>query len=333
MVPAPEPRYVAAHRSWQTYFASRGRVTTTRHWRAAVSMTLISVALHLTLIGSALWSGTGVRPQNSDKQGAGATAVGSDEDAAMTLVLLDNLDATPAKDTPLTQLASRGLPMRDVPVRILSPDPLPGINFGDMDEDSATPPPVAPDPMRHALLFGSYIDQVDARINRAWRRPRANIGDTTFRCSVRISQGRRGEIVEIELQNCNGDARWQKSLVQAIQRASPLPSPPDPSLFADALTMSFTALAYEPGASPQDYESPAITDAKPAWRRDSRSSPVPLWTAASGGMPTNIGRGRVNGPSETWPKAPSLPTPRTPETLDVAAAPKGAAVAVAVPRP
>jgi hypothetical protein len=46
------------------------------------------------------------------------------------------------------------------------------------------------------------------------------------------------------------------SLVRAIQRASPLPAPPTPTVFTNALTLSFEAKAYGPGAREDEYEVP-----------------------------------------------------------------------------
>jgi hypothetical protein len=40
----------------------------------------------------------------------------------------------------------------------------------------------------------------------------------------------------------------------AIQQASPLPAPPNPSLFTRTVTLSFIGLPYFAGASQDDYE-------------------------------------------------------------------------------
>jgi len=51
----------------------------------------------------------------------------------------------------------------------------------------------------------------------------------------------RGEVQEVTLQRCNDDPTWQVSLVQAIQRASPLSAPPNEDVFSDVITLSFAA--------------------------------------------------------------------------------------------
>ncbi len=103
-------------------------------------------------------------------------------------------------------------------------------------------------------MAGRYIGQINARIDRAWMRPRTPIGAPTFSCRVRIAQDHTGQVLAVTLERCNGDARWRRSLVRAIELASPLPAPPDPAVFAPIVHMSFEALAYRPGAPAGEYE-------------------------------------------------------------------------------
>jgi hypothetical protein len=74
---------------------------------------------------------------------------------------------------------------------------------------------------------------------------------------VQINQNPHGDVAEVTLRSCNGDTRWQLSLVAAIQSASPLPAPPDPSLFAGQLMLNFDASAYQARGNEQGFE-PAL---------------------------------------------------------------------------
>jgi hypothetical protein len=56
------------------------------------------------------------------------------------------------------------------------------------------------------------------------------------------------------LEACSADSRWQVSLVHAIESASPLPAPPDPSLFATHVTLDFDSATYSPGTNPDGFE-------------------------------------------------------------------------------
>jgi hypothetical protein len=55
--------------------------------------------------------------------------------------------------------------------------------------------------------------------------------------------------LSIELRHCNGNDRWQRSLVSAIEHASPLPAPPIPSVFARMLVLNFSSSAWQEGIS------------------------------------------------------------------------------------
>ena len=59
---------------------------------------------------------------------------------------------------------------------------------------------------------------------------------------------------EVTLKQCNGDARWQLSLVHAIESASPLPAPPDPAVFAASLTLEMRSEPYDPGRNGDGFE-------------------------------------------------------------------------------
>lgn len=106
----------------------------------------------------------------------------------------------------------------------------------------------------YARLYGRYLGQLQARVERAWMRPRTAIGSAQFSCWARIQQNRRGDEVAIALDHCNGTERWQQSLVSAIRTAAPLPAPPDASVYADVLWLSFSSEAFKEGSSVQGFE-------------------------------------------------------------------------------
>jgi hypothetical protein len=51
----------------------------------------------------------------------------------------------------------------------------------------------------------------------------------------------RGEVLEVTLLECDSSPEWQQSLVNAIDAASPLPAPPNQSVFARSLVLNFTS--------------------------------------------------------------------------------------------
>ena len=121
------------------------------------------------------------------------------------------------------------------------------------------------EPSEHARLFGIYTGQIRARVERIWRRPRTpveqlparangNSRGKPFKCQVQIVQDATGNVQEVLLARCNGSAAWRRSLVIAVQQSSPLPAPPDPSVFSRRVLLSFIGYSYGRGANEDDYE-------------------------------------------------------------------------------
>ncbi len=212
-------------------------------------------------------------------KGIGATMVKSETAPAETLVLIDLLQAS-MSDQPLSEeLASAGQTLRDMPVKVISDDPLPHVDIPkeDFSEDKDAAAAVdSGDPAVQAAMFGRYTGQIDARIERAWRRPRSPVNpspdpaynqnsqapaNAEFKCLVRILQDAHGSVQEVQLLDCNGSVAWQHSLVMAINTSSPLPAPPSPRVFSRSLTMTFTAAPYSSLSSADEYELPSALTA------------------------------------------------------------------------
>jgi hypothetical protein len=114
-----------------------------------------------------------------------------------------------------------------------------------------------------ARLFGIYSGQIQARIDRVWRRPRTPVNENTapttavgdsFQCEAQIVQDATGNVQEILLPRCNGSAAWQRSLVLAIQQASPLPAPPSTKVFSRSIALNFIGVPYSAGSPEDEYE-------------------------------------------------------------------------------
>jgi len=90
---------------------------------------------------------------------------------------------------------------------------------------------------RTSDAYAAWTNQIIARVKRAWIRPPTTPVGLT--CTVRMSQTSGGEVVGVEIGECNGDAVVQESIRSAVFKASPLPPPPDPSLFERNITFVF----------------------------------------------------------------------------------------------
>jgi hypothetical protein len=205
----------------------------------------IAVALHVLFLGALEWGlGVGTRsahqkPRPSEEDGVEASVmqwIEPDEHGAV---------GEAARDAPEIQ----PITVSDLPPEVTIDDSSAeaGQSAGSLSEESG-----------HSQLYGRYLGQIDARIERAWMRPRTPIGDRIFSCRVRIEQDEVGNIREITLVRCNGDVRWQQSLVRGIQASSPLPAPPDPKVFKPHITLSFRGEAYSEKSDPYLYEPEGI---------------------------------------------------------------------------
>jgi colicin import membrane protein len=54
-----------------------------------------------------------------------------------------------------------------------------------------------------------------------------------------VTQVPGGEVTQVSIGDCNGDQAVRESIQAAVYRASPLPPPPDPSLFDRNLKIDF----------------------------------------------------------------------------------------------
>ena len=212
-----------------------------------------------------LGSSSAKRPP-PEESGPGASAASSDDSNYMTLVML-NLPSE-SQFTSESEYASVGVAQSDSPIQVASADPapLPEPDPFEAEEIDDAAAHTAGDPAIQSKLFGSYTSQIDARIQRAWRKPRSEIAPPTkdadgrlhrretFPCQARIAQDAGGNVTEVELIQCDGSSEWQMSLVNAIQRASPLPAPPSPTVFTNVLTLFFEGKAYVPGYREDEYE-------------------------------------------------------------------------------
>jgi hypothetical protein len=133
----------------------------------------------------------------------------------------------------------------------------PRLEFADPTDAPAGEAPTNGDQATRAVLFGRYMGQIDARIERAWTKPATLAGHESFACRVSVLQDAVGNVRAVDLEQCTGDSRWQQSLVRAIQSASPLPAPPDPAVFTPTLRLVFSADAPDP---PVQLDQPQVRE-------------------------------------------------------------------------
>ncbi len=233
--------------------------------RASVAMlgALGSLLVHVLLVAPVLFGGAHRVTHTSPIPPVEEGGDGLSEDSSITLAPAEDPDEASMQE-------SRSRPA--VRLSTISPAVLaaavtpPSLDVaGDERDEASTSDVSGPDPMdaaERAALYGRYLGQIAARVERAWLRPRSSVGDPSFTCTARVRQGADVHVIEVELQRCNGDARWQLSVVQAIESASPLPAPPDPRVFTRSVVVALEAEPFRPGMGSDGYESESAIAAR-----------------------------------------------------------------------
>jgi hypothetical protein len=245
----------------RSFFACQVNVivrTPTRPQVVSVLGVSLSFFLHALLL-SPIWLNFGQRSrQPHSLMNSNTKAIDNGQPSAMELIYIENSDTEGAS---MLERNINLLAQAPQATQIDFPgSPMPDIDLPDTDDEPSdrytTNDPHSEDPGR-SLMAGRYVGQITARIERAWIRPRTPVSGSAFVCRVRIVQDPHGAVQEIELIRCNGDTRWQASLVQAIQSASPLPAPPDPDVYRSRFVLQLSSQAFVPGGSSEGFEPEA----------------------------------------------------------------------------
>lgn len=201
-----------------------------------------ALALHVLVVAPVLWTGGPYQHQQRHTYQGNV--------AALQWVILADFSDHSAIIKPHLRVAPSLVPVALTdPLRIL----LASVSPAEVSDSSSA----QADPQSSlGATYGRYLGQIQARVDRAWQRPRTAIGAPLFRCQVHVDQDAVGRVQEITLLECNGGSSWQLSLVHAIQSASPLPAPSNPAVFARHILLAFRAMAYSPGAPVQLYAPP-----------------------------------------------------------------------------
>lgn len=89
---------------------------------------------------------------------------------------------------------------------------------------------------RFSRLQNQYVAEITNKVQRNWLRPPDSRGSL---CTVVINQLPGGEIVGVQVTDCDGDVAFQRSVEAAVRKASPLPQPPERELFQREIEFVF----------------------------------------------------------------------------------------------
>jgi hypothetical protein len=243
-----------------------------RHFLPPTIIGLIgTLLLHALLIQSVqlgAWGQKGRLPPLQRNQQSNQAE--SDEE---NLTLISMISTRSSRDTLANVVSSTFVPSKIQLEPSIVPDAPPLSNVDSLTLGDEQAPDSAINGGERARLTGIYTGQIEARIDRIWHRPRTPVSELeedrrgnssgeSFQCEAQIVQNADGYVQEILLPRCNGSPAWQRSLVRAIRQASPLPAPPDPSVFARSITLRFVGLPFVPGGSSEGYELVSVASTK-----------------------------------------------------------------------
>lgn len=242
-----------------------------RSWRVSAAGAIGAVALHVMFLSVLTLGASTGRPPRPKGYVSAVETPRADDEAVSAVILMDPRVLSRDEGISMPSLRDRQPVLKHFQLaHLVRLDAVqPGSAGDDTESDSRkATATTAVDGAERAVLFGRYMSQINARIERLWVRPQsAPYGATlwstmaprvtsgarttiesaaTFRCRVQILQSRDGNVVEVTLLDCDGSPKWQQSLVNAIDAASPLPAPPSEAVFARSLVLDFTSAGRVP---------------------------------------------------------------------------------------
>lgn len=86
-------------------------------------------------------------------------------------------------------------------------------------------------------LRDQYLLQIEQHISRRWIQPAQMASG--WQCEVKVQQNAMGDILTVQMLNCNGSEAFKNSVEQAVIKSSPLPVPRDPDVFEKSIRFVF----------------------------------------------------------------------------------------------
>ncbi|HEY4126882.1 MAG TPA: cell envelope integrity protein TolA [Gammaproteobacteria bacterium] len=81
-----------------------------------------------------------------------------------------------------------------------------------------------------------WIALIQLKVNNNWIKPPNT--PTDLKCTLTVTQVPGGTVTNAQMSSCNGDDAVVQSIITAAYRSSPLPAPPDPSLFDEGKVLN-----------------------------------------------------------------------------------------------
>jgi hypothetical protein len=202
---------------------------------------LLTIAIHVIILSPLVLS---VEPRGSRHSLSGNTVTNAQiadrGEFASTVVIVMDQSAN-------AQRPSNAVDPFSIPT---AQDLNPNVDLGKMtelsqlevsdDEDSRQTVNQPIEPAERAITFAKYMGRLTSRIERSWIVPNKTL-TTDFHCRVQILRDEVGTVTEVTLQDCDADLAIRLSVLQAIQKSSPLPVLSGDGAFSKTVTLDFQA--------------------------------------------------------------------------------------------
>jgi colicin import membrane protein len=91
--------------------------------------------------------------------------------------------------------------------------------------------------VQNSGLLNQYVALIQQHVIRHWTKPAS--ARPGIQCEVKVTQSSGGVVLSVKVDKCNGDDAVRQSIETAVNKASPLPLPPDARLFQRVLLFVF----------------------------------------------------------------------------------------------
>lgn len=109
---------------------------------------------------------------------------------------------------------------------------------------SVAPAPAAPAAPDHGEALDDWKDAINVAVARVWVKPPVVSATIVVGVTATLKQTETGaKVMSVRLQQSSGNGAFDASVLRAVKKASPLPLPAEPAVFASSLKLRFT----EPG--------------------------------------------------------------------------------------
>lgn len=195
----------------------------------------VSIALHVAILAAWLWPAPERTPSSRVGDHAAAIDTVTPEVTYATLILFPGGMNAPSSENEAE--GNEGSSQGTTEAAVNSAFPL----FQQSSDLAASvPTPDLQIVSEGGEAIDDYVEQIKARVDRAWERPWIKL-ENPFNCRLEVIQDNRGIVKQLNFLECEADSRWKESIVRAVGYAQPFPAAPESNETFGKIVLDFTA--------------------------------------------------------------------------------------------